>query len=181
MNSKTKTFWDYIDEQTPIQSELRDGFLKSAPNVNVFGTLRFSDETGVSYSQAKMAFGKFIFLLKAELFGIKSKKRIFILPVVEMSGVENGGSPYVKYDGTHIHFVAYISGGAIKTRETISLLWKKASRISGDPDEYCPKNNNWYQPVETYEAKVGTIQYIIKTCSINTNTVLWDFVQPFST
>lgn len=176
-----KDFWDYENELTPLQLALRDNFLKSAPMVNVFGTLTFNTEFGVSYSQAKKIFGKFIRLLKAYLYGEKSKKRIFILPVVEKSGIENGGGEYVKYDGTHIHFVAYIPNGATATQEIIRVLWMASSKLAGDPNVYCPDSNEWYQPLFNYEAKISTIQYTIKTCRINTNTVLWDFVQPFTT
>ena len=181
MQPTNQSYWDQFDSQTPIQATLRDNFLKSAPNVNVFGTLTFNSEHGVSYWEAKKIFGKFIRLLNAYLYGIKSKKRILILPVVEKSGVEHGGGPYVKYDGTHIHFVADIPGGATATQETVRKLWIASSKIAGDPNIYCPNSDDWYQTIWNYESKNSLIQYTIKTCRINTNTVLWDFVQPFST
>lgn len=180
-NKKKWDFWDYYEAQTPIQKDLRDGFISSNPSVNVFGTLTFDSEHGVSFNHAKKVFGKFIRLVKAHYYGVKSKKRIRILPVIEKSLVEHGGSRYARQDGTHIHFIADIPGHPADSLPIIKSLWKASSRIAGNPDVYCPKSNDWYQILKNHEGQLAATQYTIKSCRINTQTVLWEFVQPFKT
>lgn len=172
-------YWEHQDLLTELQIGIRDFVLRHNPNV--FVTLTFDCEGGVSYDDAKKAFGSFAQSLKGHHFGRNSKKRFFVLPVVEHSGIEFDGSASKKQAGTHIHFVGKLPGDPLEFNEVLRRHWRKSSPIAGDPYVHCPDRVKWCQPLTSYEARVAATQYSIKSCKHNTQSILLDFIPQFTT
>ena len=175
--AERRTKMNYIEyeaQQTPIQIALREWVLPTEPNT--FITLTFCDEFGVSYDQAAKAFGAFAHSIKCHFHGKNSKKRLFMFPVVEKSGVEVSGSRTKRQDGTHIHCLMQLANDPIEHIEITRLSWMMAADICGDPNIYCPEKEGWYLPMTDYGTRRKLTNYAIKSCALNTDTVLWKFV-----
>lgn len=159
--------------QTALQREAGDWLCQGAPNV--FMTLSFRESVG--YVRAEKSFGKFIYQLKSELFGRKSKKRLSMLPVVEKF---HEGSSYgalmASSEGIHIHCLMQLPGCPANYMEVIRKLWMQSDWRCGDPNVYCPKSDKWFEELNTEDDAHRVINYVLKTCAADTQAVLWKFV-----
>lgn len=169
-------FWEYEEQQTEMQSAVRDWILSDyAPNV--FVTLTSRAENGMSFGTAERVFGTFAHQLKSYLFASKSKRRIPMVPIVE--GTKRWHDMAIKLGmrrGTHIHCLMKLPGNAADHMEAVRRIWKNSSSVCGDPEVYCPNNNNWFLELDTATKQRVFVNYALKRCDSDTETVLWDFV-----
>ncbi len=166
---------EYERSQTKLQAAIEQMILDGKPNV--FITLRPNVEDGVSFERMEKLFGIFAYKLKCKLFGRGSKKRIFMVPVVEKYAEgESFGALTKNSDGTHIHCLVHFPGDPIDYKEMVRGLWINSSNACGDPDIYCPDSEKWFTVLNTEESQRALAKYIVKTCTEDTQAVLWKFV-----
>jgi hypothetical protein len=165
--------------QTALQTVTRDWLLRGKPNA--FVTLTFRPEKGVSFNYAQRVTGTFVHGMKAEMFGEKSKKRFFVVPVIE-GYVQTKHKPR----RTHIHCLMKLPNDPSSYMAMIRRVWLNSSPFSGDPLVYDPDidqnddagieqhvEKKWFKNI--YEAG-GAIDYVLKTCAFDTQAILWKFV-----
>ncbi|KLD62506.1 hypothetical protein [Dyella japonica] len=142
---------------------------------NLFVTYTF--EEAVSYDRAMKIFGTHVHSLRGELFGRRSKRLIPMVPVIEM--YERGssyGSLLMPSDGTHIHCAYRLPGQPDDYKEVIRRTWTQADNTCGNPDVYCRNSDGWYRELNTDSDAGNVIGYMLKTCAMDTEAVLWKFV-----
>ena len=144
---------------------------------NAFVTLTSRARRGMSYEQAEKAFGTFAHSLKCHLFSAKSKKRIHMVPVVEGYSRQPGLAAKLGLrEGTHIHCLMTLPGDPMAYMDVVAGLWRSSNSVCGDPAVYCPNSNNWFLELNTTEVRQIYVNYALKTCTTDTDAVLWDFV-----
>lgn len=160
---------EYEQRQTTLQKATRDWLLRG--QANAFITLTFRSEAGVSFSFGEKAFGAFIHDLKCNLFGEKSKKRLFVVPVIE-------GYVLAKHEPnrTHIHILVKFPGDPLNYKEVVRRSWMASSRLSGDPLVYDPSNEQWFKDISDQELCRIETNYVLKTCAMDTEAILWKYV-----
>lgn len=170
-----KAVSDYEEKQTKIQTDARDWLLRVEPNV--FVTLTFNSGMGVDDKCARRVFGTFAHKLKCQLFGRNSKKRIGMCPVIEGSDAEGESSNAKgRREQTHIHCLMKLPGKPMDYMEMVCRLWVESSEVCGNPKIYCPKSNDWFLEISTNEKRRALTNYVLKTCSLDIDAVLLDFV-----
>jgi len=164
---------EYEQRQTELQKVTRDWLLRGEPNVIV--TLTFRSEDKVTFENAVKVFGTFAHQLKSHFFGEKSKKRIYMVPVVE--GYQAPQMEGLAADKrTHIHCLMRLPDDPSAYKGVIREVWMASSGICGDPNVYCPNNDDWFLVLDSEERKRVFTNYVLKTCGIDTEAVLWKFV-----
>jgi hypothetical protein len=167
---------EYELRQTRLQAEMRDWILRGDPNS--FVTLTFRSERGVSYRRAEKEYGAFAHELKCQLFGEKSTKRIFMVPIIEGYAKEQQRTALLDAPGehTHIHCLIRFPGNPMDYKEIVRQIWIATSGVCGDPDVYCPNSDAWFQELATDESKRIRTNYVLKTCGQDTEALLCKFV-----
>lgn len=170
-----KAISDYENKQTKMQTDARDWLLRVEPNV--FVTLTFNSEMGVNGECARRVFGTFAHKLKCQLFGKNSKKRIGMCPVIEGSDAEGESlDAEGRREQTHIHCLMRLPGNPMDYMEMVGRFWMESSRFCGNPKVYCPNNNDWFLEISSSEKRRALTNYVLKTCSIDIDAVLHEFV-----
>lgn len=170
-----KAVSDYEEKQTKTQTDAREWLLRVEPNV--FVTLTFKSEMGVERDYAEKVFGTFMHKLKCQLFGRNSKKRIWMCAVIEGNDAEGASSNAEGCrEQTHIHCLMRLPGNPMDYMEMVSRFWVESSQICGNPKIYCPNNNNWFLEISNSEKRRALTNYVLKTCSMDIDAVLHDFV-----
>lgn len=178
-HERMKNTKDSTTRQTILQTVTRDWLLRGKPNA--FVTLTFRPEKGVSFDYAQKVTGTFMHGMKTEMFGEKSKKRFFVVPVIEGYVVAKH-----KPRRTHIHCLMRLPDDPLNYMATVRRVWLDSSPFSGDPLVYDPDieqqdnadieqnvEKKWFKSI--YEAE-GAINYVLKTCALDTQAILWKFV-----
>lgn len=142
---------------------------------NAFVTLTFVPDASVSYNSAKISFGRFLHRLKIQLFGRNSKKRLAVVPVVEKFDRNNlylGSSEL----NTHLHVLIRFPGDPLAYKAMVAKIWRSSSRAAGNPAIYCPDDDQWFLTPTWETFNEDMAGYLAKTCTINTDAVLWKYV-----
>jgi len=143
---------------------------------NAFITLTFRSGMKISYNRAEKLFGRFLYKLKARVFGRNSKRRLPLVAAIEKFDKDD---LYRTRDdlNTHVHVLVRFPGDPKNFKELVAGLWKSCSSVCGDPKVYCPSTDGWFRTPDSsnFGADVAA-SYITKTCRINTDAILWRYV-----
>ena len=110
-----------------------------------------------------------------------------MVPVIE--GYAKGQSYAALYkpsDDTHIHCLLKLPGDPLDHKEMIRKIWLASSKLSGDPNIYCPEGGEegnrkgsgegWFKLLATDDLKTVFAGYNLKTCGNELDPVLLKFV-----
>lgn len=168
---------EYNEYERDVPEDIRLAATRwiASTKYNAFVTLTFCAESNLSYNRVARIFGRFLHRLKVQLFGRNSKKRLSLVPVIEKFDRDNLYRARGDLN-THVHVLIRFPGNPQEYKALVARLWKSSSRVCGDPAIYCPKDDGWFLTSKSESFSEEMAGYLTKTCTINTDAVLWQYV-----
>ncbi|TCV92130.1 hypothetical protein EC912_108124 [Luteibacter rhizovicinus] len=159
--------------QTTLQTALGNWLQGAEPNAFI----TYSFRRAVSYDMACKTFGSHAYKLKCHFFGRNSKRRLAMIPVIEKYYAgKSYGALETDSEGIHIHCLIHLPEQPKDHMELIRETWISANPACGDPLVYCPNSDEWFKEIRTDDTANILINYALKTCTRDTESVLWKFV-----